>query len=144
MAFGKEIKRIKDRQKLTAARLAEILGVSQDRLTKWMQKDLNPKEEDIVTMERKLGMSVEEIMKLDKLPTGQEVPNDSIKFKDALGITIENQIEILATGRTILSILAELQAPLKKGFLPTQLSNTYRKMVKDEVELIRDELKRKR
>ena len=143
MAFGKEIKRIKDKQKLTAARISEILGVSQDRLTKWMQKDLDPKEEDVITMEGKLGMSIEEIMKLEKLPTVQKVPNDSIQFNDALGVTIENQIEILATGRTILSILAELQAPLKKGFLPTQLSNTYRKMVKDEVELIRGELKRK-
>ena len=53
MAFGNEMKRIKDSQKLTAARMAEILGVSQDRLTKWMQKDLNPKEEDVITMERK-------------------------------------------------------------------------------------------
>ncbi len=142
MAFGKEIKRIKENQKLTAGRLAQILGVSQDRLTKWMQRDLNPKEEDVLTIESRLGMTLDEIMKLDRLPSIQKVPND-ITFNDALGITIENQIEVLATGRTILSILAELQAPLKKGFLPTQLANTYRKMVRDEAELIRDELKRK-
>lgn len=142
MAFGKEIKRIKENQKLTAGRLAQILGVSQDRLTKWMQKDLNPKEDDVMRIETKIGMTLDEIMKLDRLPSIQKVPND-INFNDALGITIENQIEVLATGRTILSILAELQAPLKKGFLPTQLANTYRKMVRDEAELIRDELKRK-
>lgn len=142
MAFGKEIKRIKENQKFTAGKLAQILGVSQDRLTKWMQRDLNPKEEDVLTIESRLGMTLEEIMKLDRLPVVHKVPND-ITFNDAFGITIENQIEVLATGRTILSILAELQAPLKKGFLPAQLANIYRKMVKDEAELIRDELKRK-
>jgi uncharacterized linocin/CFP29 family protein len=68
----------------------------------------------------------------------------SVKINDSLGVTLENQIEILATGRTILSVLAELQAPLKKGSLPTQLANTYRKMVKDEAELIRVELKQRR
>lgn len=67
-----------------------------------------------------------------------------IKIKDPLGITVEYQIEILATGRTILSILAELQAPLIKGSLPTQLANTYQKMVKVQAELIRAELKQRK
>lgn len=79
MAFGKEIKRIKLNQKLTAGRLAEILGVNQDRLTKWMQKDLDPKEEDVSKIEKSLGMSLKEAMRLDRLPIVQKVPNSALK-----------------------------------------------------------------
>ncbi len=61
-------------------------------------------------------------------------------IKDAAGIILENQIELMATNRVILSILAEIQAPQQKR-LPTELASIYRRMVKDEAEQVRGELK---
>lgn len=60
-------------------------------------------------------------------------------IKDAAGLMLQNQVELMATNRVILSILAEIQAPLAKR-LPTELANIYRRMVKDEAEQVRKEL----
>lgn len=61
---------------------------------------------------------------------------------DAGAMLIENQVEIMATNRVILTILAEIQAPQQKR-LPTELAGIYRRMVKDEAELVRSELKQR-
>lgn len=63
-------------------------------------------------------------------------------IKDAGGMILENQIELLATNRVILSLFAEIQAP-QLNRLPTELQSIYRRMVKDEAEQVRGELKRK-
>ena len=68
----------------------------------------------------------------------------NIEIEDPGGTAIENQIEILASYRVILSVLAEIQSSLmEEKMLPTQLHNIYRKMVRDEVEQVRDELRMK-
>jgi transcriptional regulator with XRE-family HTH domain len=159
MAFGKEIKRIKLGQKLTAARVAEILGVSQDRLTKWMQKDLNPREEDIIKMERKMGMSVDEIMKLDKLPIIQKVPNNStIHINMPVSEFTGERVELTAAMRAAIKVLtlknieqevriSELEAKLFKDKTLKQsfsaVSLELEKMTEDEIKHILDEWRKK-
>ena len=161
MAFGKEIKRIKENQKLTAARVAEILGVSADRLRKWMQKDLNPKEDDVIIMERKLGMSIEEIMNLEKLPLIQKVPNSDetiyVNDKDLFEFA-GNRVELIAAMRAAIKILtlrniemdvklSELESKVAGGKIPTRsfadVSLKLEKMMQDASERILDEWRKK-
>ena len=76
--------------------------------------------------------------------SGVTIEGGSFETDDAGSVIIENQIEILASSRVTLSILAELQSSLMKDkTLPTQLLGIYRKMVKDEAIQVRDELKQK-
>lgn len=67
---------------------------------------------------------------------------EKIEIKNVPALTIENQIEIIASVRVIISILAEIQAALPEAkLLPTQLLNIYQKMVRDEAKQFFDELK---
>ena len=157
MAFGKEIKRIKNNQKLTAARVAEILGVSQDRLTKWMQKDLNTKEDDRIKIEKNLGMTIEEIMKLEKLPLLQKVPNNQpIDVTDDEKDFIGNRVEVTAAIRAAVKILtlvniemdvklSELEAKINKTPIRSfaDVSLKIERMMQDESERILDEWRKK-
>lgn len=62
-------------------------------------------------------------------------------IQDAGAMIINNQVEIIAENRVILSILAEIQAPMmKEKTLPTQLRNTYQMMVEDVEGQVRKEL----
>lgn len=67
---------------------------------------------------------------------------DTKEVQDAGSLMLHNQVEGVALLRVILSILAEIQSPLsKEKMLPTQLLSIYRKMVRDEAEQVRKELK---
>lgn len=77
MAFGKEIKRLKEKERISAQKLAGILGVDEDRLRKWMEKDFNPRDEDARTIEERFGMSLDEICKLERLPKFLFVPRET-------------------------------------------------------------------
>jgi transcriptional regulator with XRE-family HTH domain len=142
MAFGKEIKRIKETHKYSAKKMADILGVDVERLRKWMQKDSDPRDGDVAKIEENTGFELSQFSEIERLPV-LGIPNSSSTFKRTSKVAMENQIELLAISRTILSVLAEIQTPLKKGSSPIQLASIYRKMVKDEAELIRVELKQK-
>jgi len=68
---------------------------------------------------------------------------DQAVISNIPSLTMENQIELIATVRVVISILAEIQAALSDGkLLPTQLLNIYQKMVKDETIQVLDKLKR--
>ena len=69
MAFGVEIKRLKDLSGLSAQAFADIMGIEAPRLRKWMEKDLNPKYEDVQKIESFFGMTLEQIMKLEQIPS---------------------------------------------------------------------------
>lgn len=67
MGFGKEIKRLRDDVNMSAGKLAIIIGIDADRLRKWEQKDLTPRDKDTATIEQFFGMSLEKIEKLSSI-----------------------------------------------------------------------------
>jgi transcriptional regulator with XRE-family HTH domain len=74
MAFGKEIKRLRDGINLSAQKLADLIGIDAERLRKWEQKDLNPREEDMARIESYFGMRLDEIMGLQHLRAAALAP----------------------------------------------------------------------
>jgi transcriptional regulator with XRE-family HTH domain len=74
MAFGKEIKRLRKASNIPAVKIAGYIGVPPDRLYKWEQNDLNPKDEDTIKIERVFGMDINKLMSLEKLPKFKNVP----------------------------------------------------------------------
>lgn len=72
MGIGKEIKRIRENSHLTAEQLASGAGIDVGRLRKWEQKDMKPRLEDALKLEKYFGIS------LDKLNIIQKVPESSI------------------------------------------------------------------
>lgn len=69
MAFGKEIKRLRTKQKGVSAKLmAEAMGVDIYRYSSWEKGDFNPRSDDIKLIEKYFGMPISEVEKLDKLP----------------------------------------------------------------------------
>lgn len=133
MAFGKEIKRLRLKAGLSAQKMADILGVGSDRLRQWEKRDSDPKDErDVEIIENKLGVSIKDSKALETLPRFDKTQTDSFSHNHAIEILLESNIESIATGRAILAILSEVQAPLMKDkTLPTQLLSIYQKMVKD-------------
>lgn len=69
MAFGKEIKRIRESSGITASAMVELIGIdSLVRYKAWEQKDNNPKFEDRKLIETFFGMDLDEVIKLNKIP----------------------------------------------------------------------------
>ena len=69
MAFGKEIKRIREASGITASSMVELIGIdSLVRYKAWEQKDNNPKFEDRKLIETFFGMDLDEVIKLNKIP----------------------------------------------------------------------------
>lgn len=84
MAFGKEIKRLRENAGLTANAITKLLGIdSLVRYKAWEQYDSNPKFEDRKKIEKFFKMDLEEIIKLKKIPA------DLLSYKEKL---IENNI----------------------------------------------------
>lgn len=74
MAFGKEIKRLREASNISAAKLASYIGVPVDRLYKWEQKDLTPKDDDQEKIEQAFNMEMNKIVSMEKLPKFQNFP----------------------------------------------------------------------
>lgn len=109
MAFGKEIKRLRDSINLSAQKLADQIGIDAERLRKWEQKDLNPRDEDVARIEQFFGLPLDEIMQLDHLRAARMVPRAHadaiqqavtrlIEAREAKGMTQSDVAEQLATG----------------------------------------------
>ena len=85
MAFGKEIKRIREASGITASAMVELIGIeSLVRYKAWEQKDNNPKFEDRKLIETFFGMELEEVMKLKKIPDNliigdKKITNESLQ-----------------------------------------------------------------
>lgn len=78
MAFGKEIKRLRDSSNISAQAFADAIGISAERLRKWEQRDLNPRHEDTELIEGYFGMTLQEISRLKRLPSMvQKVPHET-------------------------------------------------------------------
>lgn len=74
MAFGTEIKRLRNVHHVSAQVLANAIGIDSERLRSWEKQDLNPRSDDKMAIEHYFGMPLEQLVKLDKLP---KVPTQS-------------------------------------------------------------------
>ncbi|WP_276484844.1 helix-turn-helix domain-containing protein [Paraflavitalea pollutisoli] len=108
MAFGKEIKRLRDSINLSAQKLADLIGIDAERLRKWEQKDLNPREEDVARIEQFFGITLEEVMQLEHLRAARLIPRTNTdnlqqavaritEAREAKGMTQTDVAEQLAT-----------------------------------------------
>lgn len=75
MAFGKELKRIRLASGMSGKKLADRLGINQEKLKKWELNDLDPRSEDKIIIEGEFQMKIEEIEKLSSLPESILITN---------------------------------------------------------------------
>lgn len=68
MAIGAEIKRLRKASRMTAKDFETLTGIDMQRMYKWEQRDIDPKNEDIIKIQDAFGLPIEEITKLDKFP----------------------------------------------------------------------------
>lgn len=116
MAFGREIKRLRNKQKLSAEKLAKLLGVNAERLRKWEQNDSDPKDEDTKTIESKLGMSIDQVKNLKELPKFQNVPSETLEINDGntfmrLLKVLEQNADTISSQQKTISLLVEREKP---------------------------------
>lgn len=78
MAFGADIKRLREESRISAQKLADLIGIDAERLRKWEQKDLSPRDQDTKKIEKFFGISLEEIGKLHSIKKFLKVPNDAL------------------------------------------------------------------
>ena len=78
MAFGKEIKRIREASGLTASKLVKLIGInSLQRYKGWEQGDYDPKFDDRILIEKFFKISIDKIVKLDRIPDHLLTENDN-------------------------------------------------------------------
>jgi transcriptional regulator with XRE-family HTH domain len=75
MGFGKQIKRLRLKSKVSAQMLADRLGVKAEKFRKWEQFDREPAALDALKIEEAFGLTMAEIMKLIDLPRGIIMPS---------------------------------------------------------------------
>lgn len=68
MGFGIEIKRLRNDSNISAKKLADLIGIDSERLRKWESNDFEPRMEDKIKIEKFFGKSLEQIIKLKKIP----------------------------------------------------------------------------
>lgn len=114
MAAGKEIKRL--RGNVSAAKAASLMGVDPDRLRKWEERNVDPKDVgDINAVENYFGCTLKELESLDKFQFGpkEKVPVKEPESEDFLKRAIlnltEDKLESTAVIKRLTGLL-ELQA----------------------------------
>jgi len=136
MAFGKEIKRLRDGINLSAQKLADLIGIDAERLRKWEQKDLNPREEDVARIEQYFGLPLEEIMQLEHLRAGSLAPRTNT---DAVTRAVARIIEARESkGLTQSAVADQLAAALGQTYSLRQ----YQKMEAGEFPKFKKEVVR--
>jgi transcriptional regulator with XRE-family HTH domain len=68
MAFGSEIKRLRNIHNVSAQLLADAIGIDSERLRSWEKQDLNPRSDDQRAIEKYFGMPLQQLVSLDRLP----------------------------------------------------------------------------
>lgn len=135
MAFGKEIKRLRDDMNLSAQKLADLIGIKADRLRKWEELDLNPRDEDVEKIESFFKMSINEIVKLTSIKKFiradhpiqiEKELNSLLSHHEERLIRIEAALQVLgekfaeikydSTGATISETLSELENSIKARY----------------------------
>lgn len=129
------LKHFRKAKKLTQEAFADKLGIKRTTYAD-MEKSGNLSDVEIAKAEKILG-----IPKGDLLKDHGFAPK-KVEVEDVAASVLRSNIEIIASQRTILSILAEMNSPGLKTSSKA-LSDTYRKMVKDEALQVADEIQRK-
>lgn len=92
MGVGAELKRIRiENNKISVLKLATRVGVDPERWRKWEAKDLNPRDEDSVLIEKFFGVPISDLHLIHKITISSNVPgkkpndstNSTIKIKRA-------------------------------------------------------------
>lgn len=109
MGFGKHIKNLRNKKRISAEKLAIILGVDADRLRKWEAKDMSPRENDTRSIENAFGMKMDEILNLEELPDFQKVQNRG-EFVTLFKSTAEETLQQKAIVRTLLHATSKMMA----------------------------------
>lgn len=76
MAFGSEIKRLRNIHNVSAQVLADAIGIDSERLRSWEKQDLNPRSDDQMAIEKYFGMPLQQLVSMEmlpKVPTREEV-----------------------------------------------------------------------
>jgi transcriptional regulator with XRE-family HTH domain len=69
MAFGKQIKRLRENAGITAAAMVQLIGLPNlNRYKSWEQGDYDPKFEDRKIIENFFKISLDKIIKLEEIP----------------------------------------------------------------------------
>jgi len=83
MAFGSELKRLRENAKISVQKIADKIDVDADRWRKWEEKDLTPRIEDATKIENFFGMPLEDIMKLKSIKKFLIVPHENLELEDS-------------------------------------------------------------
>lgn len=117
MAFGAEIKRLREHANISVQKIAELIGVDPERWRKWEQKDMTPRKEDGDKIEAFFGMDLAELMELKSIKEFLNVPHERTEdLKVAIGATEERLIRIEAHLEVYESALAGLLSEKKADF----------------------------
>lgn len=137
--LGDKLREFRTEKKKSQAEMANFIGIGRRSYQEIEKSGIIKKSEVLLKIQNKTNISAQ------KNASGETNGIEKhFSVKDAGGMILENQIEILASTRVLLSILAEIQAPqMKEKALPTQLLSIYRTMVKDEAKQVRNELRQK-
>jgi len=129
------IKHYRKLKPLTQADLADKLGIKRSTYAD-QEKSGNFSDAEIAKAEKILGIPQGTLIKdLGLTPK-------TVKIEDVAATLLQNDIEKIALSRTILAVLAEMNAPGLKTSSKA-LSDIYRTMVKDEAVRVADEIQRK-
>lgn len=80
MSVGRELKRIRIANKLSAAKFAKHVGIDADRLRKWEVDLGSPKDEDESIIEGYFGVPIDELSNIDKFQfSSKKVPRGTKK-----------------------------------------------------------------
>ena len=160
MAFGAEIKRLREDARISVQKIADKIGVDAGRWRKWEEKDLTPREEDVLKIESFFGMDIGKIIALKSIKKFLNVQNGhnnldgdsssglptSILITKDLGKTIgniEEKLLRLEATVTILSItLAETIAKIT-GKTIAGISVEISKAIDEEADRLYGELHKK-
>lgn len=77
MGFGAELKRLREGVNISANKLAKLIGVDAERLRKWEQKDMSPRDEDTALIEKFFGVAIQDVGKLSSLKEFLNVPKNA-------------------------------------------------------------------
>lgn len=98
MAFGKEIKRLRDNSRLSVQRFVDLVGIDNaERVRGWEKNDTTPKYEDRIKIETFFQLPLEEIMKLESIPETILSPKPYHELRKENKLNDKNPNEIVFT-----------------------------------------------
>ena len=84
LEVGKELKRIRELNELSARKFAQYIGIDADRLRKWESAGHNPKEEDALLIEDYFKVGLEDLNKIQKFQFFSKA-KDNVKVEEPAG-----------------------------------------------------------